>query len=149
MPAVTWWTHREIVDGDPDGDRSTGAAGAAVPIESYHTTLPWSSRASSPVTRALLAVVELNRPTVKTAVSVCLLLLLLSPFCSCVAFFALSLFCCTLGCTYYQLCIQLKCTYGLLLLLYLWAPTRAAAAVPMTCSIVLLGCCCCCYSSIN
>ena len=39
------------------------AAGAAVPIQSYHTTLPWSSRASSTITHA--PAVELNRPTVR------------------------------------------------------------------------------------
>ena len=38
---------------------AAGAAGAAVPIELYHTTPPWSSRALSPVAHALAVV--LNR----------------------------------------------------------------------------------------
>ena len=63
----------------------------------YHTTRPWSSRASSPVTHALAVV--LNRPTVRL-LGVCLPLLLLSCSLLVCRFFRFSLRCCTLGCTY-------------------------------------------------
>ena len=73
---------------------STGAAGAAVPIELYHTTPPCSSRASSPVTHAFAVV--LSRRTVRLLRCACF-----CSFCNFfVAFFAYSLCCCTLGCTY-------------------------------------------------
>ena len=59
-------------------------------IELYHTTLPWSSRAPSPVTHALA--VQLNRPTV-TLLSRCVCFCSFGHlFFSCVAFFAFSLF---------------------------------------------------------
>ena len=63
----------------------TDAAGAAIPIELYHTIPPWSSRASSPVSHALA--VELNRPTV--TVDCHGVFVYFAPwhlFCSCVAF---------------------------------------------------------------
>ena len=76
---------------------STGAAGAAVPIELYHTTPPWSSRASPPVIHVLAVV--LNRRTVRLLGCVCF-----SSFCHFSArvsfFFAFLLCCCTLGFIY-------------------------------------------------
>ena len=112
-------------------DMSTGAAGAAVPMESYLTTLPSPSRAPSPVTNALA--VELNRATVRLLPRRVCFCSFGHLFFSCVAFFPFSLFFCfTLGCTYYRYAFNSR------------ASTRAAAAVFTTCSIVLLGCCCCC-----
>ena len=58
-------------------------------IESYHTTLPRSSRASSPVTDALA--VELNRRTVRPLSRCVCFCSFRHLFCSCVAFFAFSL----------------------------------------------------------
>ena len=130
---------------------STGAAGAAVPLESYHTTLPWSSRASPPITYALLAVVELNRPTVRLLSRCVCFCSFFHLFCSCVALFAFSLFAVPsdVPTTKYAFnataptrtacCCCCTCEHR----------TRAAAAVPMTCSLVILGCCCSWYSSIK
>ena len=96
-------------------------------LESYHTTLRWSSRTSSSVTHALA--VELNRPTVR----------LLSPcvcFCSfghlfsrVSLFLPVHFFSCTLDVPTTSKCIQLNSTYE----------DCVAVAVPMS---TYEGCCC-------
>ena len=101
-------------------------------LQSYHTALPWSSRAPSPVTHALA--VQLNRPTV-TLLSRCVCFCSFGHlFFSCVAFLPFHSFFCTLGCTYYQYAFNST------------APTTyedcVAVTVPMS---TYEGCCCCLY----